>query len=1843
MPAHALLGQILLGRYRPLRELGAGAHGRVFLAEDLVRGGERVALKIVEGLIGGGMETDAQRALRWFRHPAWAEVLDEGRFGRYDWFQAMRFVDGHSLAELAGPQPAEHVWRFLEDAARVLRALHMRGLIHYDVTPGNWLREQTSDGPRFVLTDGGLANLGPVHGFARGTPLYLAPEVTADRPHDHRVDLYSLGLVAYHLATGGDAHQGGAGEVLGERRRGPAPHPRERRPELPADLDLVIAALLEPDPERRVASAEDLLGRIRDARPDTPEVLPSETVATSTSGPIVGRDEALTRFGRSLRALSEHHAAEGALPSPSLPAPEPVLLLEGAPGAGGTRLARELAAAARREEIPVMLLAGREGSPDRRNPLRRLVDGLVTLRRPGASAAEPVVLADRAKAADADTSAHAEGRAIERFLSVVEEAARRTPFVLVVEDLSDLPHLAQEAVRVLSRHLLGRAERISGQAPLPITLVVDLGREPSEPLVNADAADARRAVVPLPPLTADEVAALCRDRFPGLDLAQGDIERLLATTDGQPAVLSGLLAQAYGRGDLKPDGGAWTWDLSRLGEYGAVRRLPPALEEALRSAPPVVRAWLDRLALAECEMPERAAHALWQKVASGSPTPTSLVSVREHGETVVITLVSPALRRALQEALDPAARRTCAADLVSVLDEHPDPHTLLDRIALRAELGRAEDALALATAQRARLTAEQRLALQPLLLRLADAHPALLDHEAQRHDLVLLLDRGPQAAALARHLAPRLPASEEALPDVLLVAQTLDTSHEFAATEALLRTHATTQTSDPALAAAVQVGLARALFSLRRPQDANAPLARARVILRSLARPRLPAHARLVVDYLKARGNRFYDADNLAHARRVLDVALRITRRTRARLLHVTVLNNLGLVQLGDNDFRGAERSLERALRLRLKLGDVAGAVGGLLNIAQVHLASGRPAVAVARLQLAAGLATRHAYVGWLISVLSRLGSALDQQFSSTAALECYSRGLRASRRARDLVRGAQVAHRMAPLAAALGSGGAVREALAVSASAAHSRAFVDARPLHHLATAQCALARGLFPEATESLKRSQRSRNSLKDSDVVTLQLVAALVGASSGRPFLGLPPRPRRAAPMRGLYRVTLRRLRVGKRRSEVTSVAALTARLLAGASRVAPDERRLLVEHVIADPAWTKGRARAQAFRRAGELLARTGMELHRARLNALQARVEEGASLGQRTALLSRAIAILPLFGSHLPRRLSRTPDEIISASRSLAEAAGVTLADELDGAHLHAVAHALLTQAPPTDVRGARREEALRQVLAATSKMEPGAELEALLDRLTRSTADITGAQRACVVLVESDAPGQMRVATSVTTAGGPLTDQDLSHTVIQRVLASRTPLLLHDAFTDDELLSKPSITTLALRSILCVPMLRDGALLGVMYADSSAGAGSFDNVDLEVLSLLADQAASAISTNRLVHKLQRAYSDVRTMQDRLVRSERLRVIGEVSSGVAHEFNNLLTAILARVQLMGLAELEQEQRAHLDLIEKATLDAAGVVRRLQTFSRTQRTQTFVPVPVGEVCTDAIEFLRPLWSTRRRHGRPPIIVRALVEPGLRVQGNPTELREVLTNLIKNSIDALTDRGGTVMIRAVAEGRFVDLQVQDDGPGIRPEVLPRVFDPFFTTKGERGTGLGLCLSQKIAEQHGGELHLESVFGQGTTARLRLPVATAAPRSEGGLAAHAGPTDPDAHNLSVLIVDDDSDVLRPLCAYLERSGYAVAAAQSGEHALDLLREAAPDVLLTDIGMPAMDGLELCRRAIALDPQLPVVLMSGWASEVDPASARAAGAQALLAKPFAMQQVSDLLQRVTSRPPSGS
>jgi CheY-like chemotaxis protein/anti-sigma regulatory factor (Ser/Thr protein kinase) len=242
---------------------------------------------------------------------------------------------------------------------------------------------------------------------------------------------------------------------------------------------------------------------------------------------------------------------------------------------------------------------------------------------------------------------------------------------------------------------------------------------------------------------------------------------------------------------------------------------------------------------------------------------------------------------------------------------------------------------------------------------------------------------------------------------------------------------------------------------------------------------------------------------------------------------------------------------------------------------------------------------------------------------------------------------------------------------------------------------------------------------------------------------------------------------------------------------------------------------------------------------------------------------------------------------------------------------------------------------------------------------------------------------------------------------------------------------------------------------------------------------------------------------------------------------------------------------------------------------------------------------------------------------------VIGDATEIREVVTNLLKNAIDAV-EGGGTVRVDVgIIESR-ARITVSDTGVGIPPDILPKLFTPFFTTKGDQGTGLGLCLCQQIVDRHAGTLKVASEVGVGTQISVDLPLAngTLLRTSEGTVAQSA-----QSQKLSVLVVDDDPNVLSPLCEYLRQFGFSVDPHTNAERALNSLDNLRPDVVLSDVVMPGMDGIQLCRSLQRSHPTLPVILMSGQASAIDSRHVQDIGAAAVVAKPFTMRQIVDLLR----------
>jgi PAS domain S-box-containing protein len=361
----------------------------------------------------------------------------------------------------------------------------------------------------------------------------------------------------------------------------------------------------------------------------------------------------------------------------------------------------------------------------------------------------------------------------------------------------------------------------------------------------------------------------------------------------------------------------------------------------------------------------------------------------------------------------------------------------------------------------------------------------------------------------------------------------------------------------------------------------------------------------------------------------------------------------------------------------------------------------------------------------------------------------------------------------------------------------------------------------------------------------------------------------------------------------------------------------------------------------------------------------------------------------------------------------------------------------------------------------------------------------------------------------------------------------------------------------------------------------------------------------------------------------LLRTERLRALGQLASGVAHDINHNL-AIIAGFGDLARQVLERPEpdlaalRTHLGLVVQAAMDGSQTVNRLLRFGRGHQEGERSVVDAGAILSDVAELTAPRWRDASQAEGRPIRLKVEAEPGAWMPGWASALRELFTNLIFNAVDALPS-GGEIRLRArrVApsggQDGAVEVEVGDTGTGMPPEVRDRIFEPFYSTKGQRGTGMGLAMVFAIVEQHGGTIAVETAPGAGTTFRLRFPAA----EGSGGAAAPQ-PAEVETRRLRILAVDDRPEITFLLSEVLTLEGHTVVVAESGEAAEARLEAEAFDLMISDIGLGAgMSGWELIERVAARWPGMRLIVATGWGAQIDPAEALARGVEAVLAKPF--------------------
>jgi signal transduction histidine kinase/CheY-like chemotaxis protein len=425
-----------------------------------------------------------------------------------------------------------------------------------------------------------------------------------------------------------------------------------------------------------------------------------------------------------------------------------------------------------------------------------------------------------------------------------------------------------------------------------------------------------------------------------------------------------------------------------------------------------------------------------------------------------------------------------------------------------------------------------------------------------------------------------------------------------------------------------------------------------------------------------------------------------------------------------------------------------------------------------------------------------------------------------------------------------------------------------------------------------------------------------------------------------------------------------------------------------------------------------------------------------------------------------------------------------------------------------------------------------------------------------------------------------------------------------------------------------LPLCAGTELVGVLCVDNLLTDRPITLDDIEGLLPFAAQTAAAIQNARVTAKLQET-------QDALIKAERLRAVGEMASGVAHNINNVLAAILGYAELIAEDDdASGEIKQYARTIVRAANDGAEIVRRVRQFTKKETQPPHTVFDARAAMQEALDLTRPIWRDRAAARGAHIETKVVEGDPLPIRGVPSEIREVLVNLITNAADAMP-HGGTLTLSGEQTGDQVKIMVEDTGVGMSDEILPRIFEPFFTTRGvELGTGLGLSVAWGIAERHKGKIEAYSELGKGSRLVLSLPlchepvqnVSASAPISLKGV--------------SILFVEDEEMIAQSLAQSLERHGANVAFAYDGNDALQTLkrRQGKFDVVVSDHGMDGMTGLELLAQVRTQYPTIRRMLLSGWGENV-PDGADLSSAERILSKPLPTDKLLTALSELLQSP----
>jgi len=410
-----------------------------------------------------------------------------------------------------------------------------------------------------------------------------------------------------------------------------------------------------------------------------------------------------------------------------------------------------------------------------------------------------------------------------------------------------------------------------------------------------------------------------------------------------------------------------------------------------------------------------------------------------------------------------------------------------------------------------------------------------------------------------------------------------------------------------------------------------------------------------------------------------------------------------------------------------------------------------------------------------------------------------------------------------------------------------------------------------------------------------------------------------------------------------------------------------------------------------------------------------------------------------------------------------------------------------------------------------------------------------------------------------------------------------------------------------LNSFVAAPLMVESQVFGVLIAARRQRNG-FSSGECEFLRQLSEHVGLAAHQAQLYEALQRAYDDLRQTQQAVMQQERLKALGQMASGIAHDINNAISPVALYTESLLEKEpnLSPRARDYLNTIQHAIEDVSHTVARMREFYRQRETQmTLAPVRLGPLIKQVVDLSRARWSDMPQ--QRGIFINMATDFAAElppILGVESEIREALVNLIFNAVDAMPE-GGTLTLRTKLSATappLVHLEVCDTGVGMDEDTRRRCLEPFFTTKGERGTGLGLAMVYGIVRRHNAEIEVESAPGKGTIMRLCFP----APVLPVMQASHAPMPYTVPTRLRLLVVDDDPLLIKSLRDTLETDGHVIVTATGGQDGIALFKKAHAGgepfaAVITDLGMPYMDGRQVSAAIKAVSPSTPVILLTGW------------------------------------------